>query len=234
MPNQSLFVFTEGNERVRLGEFPQLTPFMTAESETIEEIEPEKTPEAEALQRNVVSQFQQIVTSSPTLSDDLQTIAINIEEPGRLADFIAASLPFLTTTDKQELLETPDVSARLERINKHLAKELEVQQLRNKIQTEVQDSVQQSQRDYYLREQLKAIQKELGDLDDTQKDIAELKEKIEARRDAGRGEEGLAEGAGAAEPDESDGGGLWPDAELCGVAVGAAVVVRLRRAKWIF
>ena len=153
---------------------------MTAECETVEEIEPVASPEMEALQRNVVSQFQQIVTSSPTLSDDLQTIAINIEEPGRLADFIASSLPFLTTIDKQELLETPDVSARLERINKHLAKELEVQQLRNKIQTEVQDSVQSSQRDYYLREQLKAIQKELGDLDDTQKDIAELKEKIEA------------------------------------------------------
>jgi ATP-dependent Lon protease len=179
MPNQSLFVFTEGNERVHLGEFTQLTPFMTAEYEAIVDVEPQQSPEAEALQRNVVSQFQQIVTSSPTLSDDLQTIAINIDEPGRLADFIASSLPFLTTTDKQELLETPDVSARLERINKHLAKELEVQQLRNKIQTEVQDSVQSSQRDYYLREQLKAIQKELGDQDDTQKDIADLKEKIE-------------------------------------------------------
>jgi ATP-dependent Lon protease len=179
MPNQSLFVFTEGNERVHLGEFTQLTPFMTAEYEPIADVEPQQSPEAEALQRNVVSQFQQIVTSSPTLSDDLQTIAINIDEPGRLADFIASSLPFLTTTDKQELLETPDVSARLERINKHLAKELEVQQLRNKIQTEVQDSVQSSQRDYYLREQLKAIQKELGDQDDTQKDIADLKEKIE-------------------------------------------------------
>jgi len=180
MPNQSLFVFTEGNERVRLGDFSQLTPFMTAEYEAIEEVEPVASPEAEALQRNVVSQFQQIVTSSPTLSDDLQTIAINIDEPGRLADFIASSLPFLTTNDKQELLETPDISVRLERINKHLAKELEVQQLRNKIQSEVQDSVQSSQRDYYLREQLKAIQKELGDLDDAQKDIAELKEKIEA------------------------------------------------------
>jgi ATP-dependent Lon protease len=179
MPNQSLFVFTEGNERVHLSEFSQLTPFMTAEYEAIADVEPQQSPEAEALQRNVVSQFQQIVTSSPTLSDDLQTIAINIDEPGRLADFIASSLPFLTTTDKQELLETPDVSARLERINKHLAKELEVQQLRNKIQTEVQDSVQSSQRDYYLREQLKAIQKELGDQDDTQKDIAELREKIE-------------------------------------------------------
>ncbi|WP_158943215.1 endopeptidase La [Granulicella sp. S190] len=179
MPNQSLFVFTEGNERVHVGEFAQLTPFMMAEYVAIPDVEPQQSPEAEALQRNVVSQFQQIVTSSPTLSDDLQTIAINIDEPGRLADFIASSLPFLTTSDKQELLETPDVSARLERINKHLAKELEVQQLRNKIQTEVQDSVQSSQRDYYLREQLKAIQKELGDQDDTQKDIAELKEKIE-------------------------------------------------------
>jgi ATP-dependent Lon protease len=68
------------------------------------------SPETEALQRNVVSQFQQIVTSSPTLSDDLQTIAINIDEPGRLADFIASSLPFLTTNDKQELLETPDIN----------------------------------------------------------------------------------------------------------------------------
>ena len=180
MPNQSLFVFTEGNERVHLGEFTQVTPFMTAEFEVIPETEPEKTPESEALQRNVVSQFQQIVTSSATLSDDLQTIAINIDEPGRLADFISSSLPFLTTADKQELLETPDVTARLERINKHLAKELEVQQLRNKIQSEVQDSVQQSQRDYYLREQLKAIQKELGDVDESQKDIADLKEKIEA------------------------------------------------------
>src|ERR1700686_3985365 len=117
MPNQSLFVFTEGNERVHLGEFAQLMPFMTAEYEPLADVEPQQSPEAEALQRNVVSQFQQIVTSSPTLSDDLQTIAINIEEPGRLADFIASSLPFLTTTDKQELLETPNVSARLERIN---------------------------------------------------------------------------------------------------------------------
>jgi ATP-dependent Lon protease len=139
-----------------------------------------KNPSVEALQRNVITQFQQIVTASPTLSDELQTIAMNIDEPGRLVDFIASSLPFLATGDKQELLETPDVALRLERINKHLAKEIEVQQLRNKIQTEVQDQVQQSQRDYYLREQLKAIQKELGEMDEGQKDIEELKQKIEA------------------------------------------------------
>ncbi|MBV8115047.1 MAG: endopeptidase La [Silvibacterium sp.] len=180
MPNQSLFVFTEGTERVKLGMFAQIEPFMTAAVEPVPEIPPQPSPEIEALQRNVLSEFQQIVSASPTLSDELQTIAMNIEDPGRLVDFIASSLPFLSTTDKQELLETPDVTARLERINKHLAKELEVQQLRNKIQSEVQDQVQQSQRDYYLREQMKAIQKELGDVDEGQKDIEDLREKIEA------------------------------------------------------
>ncbi len=180
MPNQSLFVFTEGTERVRLSEFSQLEPFMTATVETVSDVSALASSELEALQRNVVSQFQTIVTSSPTLSDELQTIALNIDEPGRLVDFIAASLPFLATVDKQELLETPDVAARLERINKHLAKEIEVQQLRNKIQSEVQDQVQQSQRDYYLREQLKAIQKELGEMDEGQKDIEDLRAKIEA------------------------------------------------------
>jgi ATP-dependent Lon protease len=180
MPNQSLFVFTEGMERVKLGAFDQTEPFLMAEYTPLDDVTPERTPEDEALQRNVLGQFQEIVTSSSTLSDDLQTIALNIEEPSRLADFIAASLPFLTTAEKQELLETPDVKTRLEKINSHLAKELGVQQLRNKIQTEVQDSVQQSQRDFYLREQMKAIQKELGDLDETQKDVADLKEKIEA------------------------------------------------------
>jgi ATP-dependent Lon protease len=180
MPNQSLFVFTEGTERVKLGEFSQLDPFMTASVETVGDVSAVPSSELEALQRNVVSQFQTIVTSSPTLSDELQTIALNIDDPGRLVDFIASSLPFLATVDKQELLETPDVAARLERINKHLAKEIEVQQLRNKIQSEVQDQVQQSQRDYYLREQLKAIQKELGEMDEGQKDIEELRAKIEA------------------------------------------------------
>ena len=177
MPNQSLF--TEGTERVKLGEFSQIEPFLTASIEPVADVAPAQGSELEALLRNVHSEFQAIVAASPTLSDELQTIALNIEEPGRLVDFIASSLPFLGTTDKQELLETPDVAARLERINRHLAKELEVQQLRNKIQSEVQDQVQQSQRDYYLREQLKAIQKELGEMDEGQKDIEELRQKIE-------------------------------------------------------
>jgi ATP-dependent Lon protease len=180
MPNQSLFVFAEGLERVRLADFAQLSPFMRARVTTIPEIIPPKDSEIEALQRNVLTLFQQIVAGSPTLSDELSTVAMNIEEPGRLVDFIASSLPSLSTSDKQETLETTDVRVRLERINQHLAKELEVQQLRNKIQSEVQDRVQQTQREYYLREQLKAIQKELGEQDEGQRDTEELKQKIES------------------------------------------------------
>src|SRR5512133_2209135 len=180
MPNQSLFVFAEGLERVRLSEFTQLTPFMRARVDSVAESVPPKSSEVEALQRNVLTLFQQIVAGSPTLSDELSTVAMNIEEPGRLVDFIASSLPSLSTADKQDVLETTDVRIRLEKINQHLAKELEVQQLRNKIQSEVQDRVQQTQREYYLREQMKAIQKELGEQDEGARDTEELRQKIEA------------------------------------------------------
>jgi ATP-dependent Lon protease len=180
MPNQSRFVFTEGVERVRLVRYAQTEPFMVAEVEVLEDTEQPASPGAEALVRNVIGQFQQIVAESPTLSDELRTIAANIEEPNRLVDFVASSLPFLTTDDKQRLLDTPSVTARLEQLNQHLAKEIEVQQLRTKIQTEVQDQVQQSQRDYYLREQLKAIQKELGEQDEGQRESDELRQKIDA------------------------------------------------------
>ncbi len=180
MPNQSLFVFAEGLERVRLTEFTQLSPFMRGKIEAVPETIPPKSSELEALQRNVLTLFQQIVAGSPTLSDELSTVATNIDEPGRLVDFIASSLPSLSTADKQDTLETTDVRVRLEKINQHLAKELEVQQLRNKIQSEVQDRVQQTQREYYLREQMKAIQKELGEQDEGARDNEELKAKIEA------------------------------------------------------
>src|SRR5271154_3510799 len=112
MPNQSLFVFTEGTERVKLGEFTQGEPFMMASVEPIPETGLQKGPELEALQRNILSQFQQIVSASPTLSDELSTIAGQLDDPARLSDFVASNLPFLATSDRQELLETPDVIAR--------------------------------------------------------------------------------------------------------------------------
>ena len=232
MPNQSLFVFAEGLERVRVTEYTQLTPFMRATVETIPEVPVPKSSEIEALQRNVLTLFQQIVAGSPTLSDELSTVAVNIEDAGRMVDFIASSLPSLSTRDKQDVLETPDVHVRLEKINQHLAKELEVQQLRNKIQSEVQDRVQQTQREYYLREQMKAIQKELGEQDETTRDAEELRQKIEAGRHARRREEGGAEGAGPAGAHVADGCRLRPDPQLHRVAGGAAVAEVVGRAKW--
>src|SRR5207245_9025829 len=121
MPNQSLFVFAEGLERVRLTEFTQLTPFMRGRVDPVPEAIPPKTSEVEALQRNVLTLFQQIVAGSPTLSDELSTVALNIEEPGRLVHFIGSSLPSLSTTAKQDDLETTDVRVRLGKNNRPLA-----------------------------------------------------------------------------------------------------------------
>ena len=215
MPNQSLFVFAEGLERIKLGEFTQLTPFMSATYSTLPEgTTPIATSEIEALQRNVLTLFQQIVAGSPTLSDELSTVAMNIDEPGRLVDFIASSLPSLSTPDKQDTLETLDIHVRLEKINQHLAKELEVQQLRNKIQSEVQDRVQQTQREYYLREQMKAIQKELGEQDEGQRDVEDLKKKIEEAGMPDEVEERSAQGTGPPIAHVSNGCRLFTHAQL--------------------
>ena len=116
---------------------------------------------------------------SPQLSDDLQTVALNIEDPIRLADFIAANLPSLSTMLRQELLETSDVRKRFETLIRELSKEIEVLELRNKIQEQVQEQVSQSQREYLLREQMKAIQKELGESDDSATEVEELRKKLD-------------------------------------------------------
>src|SRR5438477_300752 len=133
-----------------------------------------------ALARNIKTNFQQVVSLSPLLSDDLQTLAMNITEPGRLADFIASSLSTISTSVKQEVLETLDIRARMDSLNRILIKELEVLELGSKIQSQVQSEVGKHQREYFLREQMKAIQKELGEGDDQTKEAEELAEKIEA------------------------------------------------------
>ncbi len=180
LPNQSLFIFVEGLQRIALQEVVQVEPYLRARVKQLQDALPtEKRPDFEALARSVTSLFQQVVQLSPTLSDDLQTVVMNIDDPGRLADFIAANLPSLSSTERQELLESLDLTTRLERLNRQLAREVEVLQLRSKIQSDVQDQVTQSQREYYLREQMKAIQKELGEADE-QQEIEELRRKIEA------------------------------------------------------
>ena len=135
--------------------------------------------ELEALQRNALDLFREVVSHSPQLSDDLQAKAMSIEDPGELSDFIAGMLPSLSTLLRQELIETPSVRKRLEILIRELSKELEVLELRSKIHEQVQEQVSQNQREYLLREQMKAIQKELGESDDSTQEIDELRKKVE-------------------------------------------------------
>jgi ATP-dependent Lon protease len=152
---------------------------MRARVEPQPDIVGEVDAELEALQRNAQELFRDVVGHSPQLSDDLQSVAMNIDDPGRLADFIAGTLPSLSTLVRQELIETPNVRKRLEALIRELSKELEVLELRSKIHEQVQEQVSQNQREYLLREQMKAIQKELGESDDSMQEIDELRKKVE-------------------------------------------------------
>ena len=181
LPDGSLRIIVQGVTRVRLDEVLAARPYLRARVTELPEVVGDKDKlEIDALQRNIKTNFQQIVSLSPLMSDDLQTLAINITEPGRLADFIASSLGTINTEVKQEVLATLDVRARLDLLNRLLIKELEVLELGSKIQSQVQSEVGKNQRDYFLREQLKAIQKELGEGDDQTREIDELRDKIEA------------------------------------------------------
>jgi len=179
MPNGNVVIFLEGLQRVNVLELIGLRPFLRARVESQPEITGDVDAELEALQRNAQDLFRDVVSHSPQLSDDLQSVAMNIDDPGRLADFIAGTLPSLSTLLRQELIETPSVRKRLEMLIRELSKELEVLELRSKIHEQVQEQVGQNQREYLLREQMKAIQKELGESDDSTQEMDELSKKVD-------------------------------------------------------
>ncbi len=179
MPNGNVVIFLEGLQRIRVVEMLSFRPFLRARVQVEPDIVGPADAELAALERQAQELFREVVARSSQLSDDLQTVALNIDDPGRLADFIAGTLPSLSTLLRQELLETASVRRRLELLIRELSKELEVLELRNKIQEQVQEQVNQNQREYLLREQLKAIQKELGESDDTQAEVEELRQKVE-------------------------------------------------------
>jgi ATP-dependent Lon protease len=181
LPDGSLRLIVQGLARLKMGQVVAARPYLRATVvAATEDVGEADKLEIDALQRNIKTNFQQVVSLSPLLSDDLQTLALNIADPGKLADFIASSLSTIATPAKQEVLETLDVRARMDLLNRILIKELEVLELGSKIQSQVQSEVGKNQRDYFLREQLKAIQKELGEGDDQTKEIEELRAKIEA------------------------------------------------------
>jgi ATP-dependent Lon protease len=194
LPDGSLRLIVQGLSRVHLDRVVQTRPFLRAAVTVAPDVLREEDHlEIDALQRNIKSNFQQVVSLSPLLSDDLQALAANITDPAKLADFIASSLATIGTPVKQEILSELDVRARMDALNRILIKELEVLELGSRIQSQVQSEVGKNQREYFLREQLKAIQKELGEGDEQAKEMEELRAKLDAagmpeavRKEAGR------------------------------------------------
>jgi ATP-dependent Lon protease len=189
-PDGSLRIVAQGLGRFRIVELVQTEPYLKARIEAVGEDEPDDDVELQALARSVTSLFESVVALSPVLPDELTAVIANVDGPGALADLVAATLPNLPLALKQELLETVSVKDRLSKLATALGKEAEVLQLGSKIQSEVQSEMSKTQREYYLREQLKAIQKELGEGDDRTQEIDGLRAKIEA---AGMPEEARAE-----------------------------------------
>src|SRR5712692_8243226 len=180
-PDGPVRLAVQGLSRIRLIEVVQTHPFIKARVEEVSEtMPPAGDLESEALVRTATTVFRKIVELSPQLPDELAEAIANVTHAGRVADAIAASLPSLTPLAKQELLATADVKARLQRLVALLTKEAEVLELGSRIQSQVESEVGKGQRDYYLREQLKAIQKQLGQSDDRTQEIDELRGKIEA------------------------------------------------------
>ncbi len=175
-PDGSLRLLVQGISRIQIKEFTQEKPYLKAKVEVVGE-HWEKGAKVEALMRNTVSMFQKLIELSPHLPEELEAIVINIEEPGRLVDFIVANLNF-ELEDKQNILEALDPVKRLQKLTPILMKEINILEIGAKIRSRVKDEIDEDQRKFYLREQLKAIQKELGEKDERTIEIEELKKKI--------------------------------------------------------
>jgi len=176
MPDGSLRLLIQGTSRIRLTEFTQWVPFLRAKVVPLTD-QGEKTTETEAMMVGIKGTFRKVVELAPNLPAELAIMAMNIEEPGALADLVASTLNF-PLEDKQTIMETLNVKERLEKANFFLTKELNVLELGSKIQSQVREGIDKSQREYFLREQLKAIQRELGEKDERTAEIEELRQRM--------------------------------------------------------
>jgi len=179
VPDGTLRILVQGVRRIKLERRLQDEPYLVGEfgelSDTIEE-----TPELEALIRSVQTEFGRLISLVPYLPAELELAAANVDDPSALSHLVASTLR-LKTEEKQSLLEQVDVSARLRDVLRILNREMEVVELGTKIQSQVQSELDKGQREYFLRQQLKAIQEELGEGDEQQAELAELREQIEAK-----------------------------------------------------
>jgi ATP-dependent Lon protease len=178
VPDGTLRVLIQGGQRVRIKGWVATEPYLVAEIELAPDIVT-PSPELTALMRNVQQTFTNIVEQVPYLPEELQIMVANVDDPSVLTHLIAGALR-LKTEEKQELLEELDVSKRLRRLSEVLAQELEVVAIGSKIQSQVQSELEKGQREYFLRQQLKAIQEELGETDEVKAEVAELREQLAA------------------------------------------------------
>jgi ATP-dependent Lon protease len=178
VPDGTLRILVQGGQRVRITDYVAEEPYLVARIEVLEDVL-EPSPELEALTRNVQNTFSEIIEQIPYLPEELQLAVTNLDDPSALGHLIAGALR-IPSEEKQELLEEVNVARRLRRLSEILTRELEVVRLGTKIQSQVESEIDKGQREYFLRQQLKAIQEELGEGDEQQAEISELRERIEA------------------------------------------------------
>jgi ATP-dependent Lon protease len=179
VPDGTLRILVQGVGRIKLERRIQDEPYLVGEFGDLPDAI-EETPELEALIRSVQTEFGRLISLVPYLPAELELAAANVDDPSALSHLVASTLR-LKTEEKQSLLEQVDVSARLRDVLRILNRELEVVELGTKIQSQVQSELDKGQREYFLRQQLKAIQEELGEGDEQQAELAELREQIEAK-----------------------------------------------------
>lgn len=176
-PDNSVRVMVEGLRRIELTEVVSEDPYLVANINILSDVK-ESTAELTAMTRSAIKIFQDIIQLSPAITEDVKVAAVNVEDPGKTADLIAGNLN-LSLSDRQQLLEQTDVTERLRRLLPMLKNELELLSLGSKIQNQVASTISKSQRDFYLREQIRAIQRELGDTDPNASEIARLRERLD-------------------------------------------------------
>ena len=176
VPDGSIRILVQGTQRVSVGPYVAEEPYLVARISELPDVT-EASPELEALTRNVQKTFSEIIEQIPYLPEELQLAVANVDDPSALSHLIAGALR-IPTPEKQSLLEEVDVGRRLRMLSEILARELEVIQIGSQIQSEVQSSIDKGQREYFLREQLKAIQAELGEGDEQQAEIEDLRERL--------------------------------------------------------
>src|SRR5690349_15460299 len=177
VPDGTLRILVQGLDRVRLAHRLETDPYLLGEFSPLPDVLRE-TPEVEALTRNVQGLFARIIGLAPYLPEELQLAAANVDDPSALAHLVASTLRTIKTEERQEILETTDVEERLRRVSAILNRELEVFELGSRIQSQVQSEMEKGQREYFLRQQLKAIQQELGEADPEQAEVNELRERL--------------------------------------------------------